>query len=158
MDFKYLIILFLFLCNLTYAQKYVFIDKDARIVKHEKGIVKFLNRHQNQLDSNFIDEITIKKRLEIYDRNGNDILLIKFESLADHVDEYYGLIINNDAFLFHSIDDKEFIRFCEMIKDPKIIDLIKHYLIEYPADEYHGHQFIIEKNTDTDTVRRKHRP
>ncbi|WP_316823042.1 hypothetical protein [Pedobacter gandavensis] len=138
---KYIFVFLLLSGNLAFAQKGYYVDKDHRILKFQKEIIKFLIQ-EKQISveklpikvADYSGKIFINKCVDIFRGKANNILLIQFGSLADHTDKYWGLLSNKKEFLFYDMADPEFLKLIK-INDPVIVATITAYIKESTLDQ-----------------------
>ncbi|RTZ06097.1 hypothetical protein EKM05_12665 [Flavobacterium sp. GSP27] len=122
-----LIINLLFFVSSIYGQKGFYVDKDYRIEKYQKEIIKVLIDGQ-WLEKKEKGEIIIKnysgsmgviKCIEVFpiQLEKNNVLLVRFYSLGSHALNYWGILEKDCNYLFY-YDEKD---------KSKIEDYLKKY-------------------------------
>jgi len=134
-------IICLFFSTPAYAQKGQYVEKDYRILKYEKGIIQLLIKEKQipEIGSPFKIEdyeqkLFVKKCLEIYLDKPNNILLVRFGSLSDHNDKYWGVLSHKKAFLFYGTSDKDFLALKKLYA-PRTVALISFYIKQITTEE-----------------------
>ena len=132
----FLFLIFYFSLSVAFCQKGYYISKDYRIKKYEKEIVRILIT-DNQLPDNqpfkldyYQGRIFIQKCLEIFPTSGlNGILIIKFGSLGDHSNRYFGILNDHEKLLMpYKFDDDNlttFLKHCDSKTRAIIINYIQ---------------------------------
>lgn len=100
-----------FFMSILYGQKVNYIDKDYRIKKYQKEMIKYLIEHNqfgtkknNVIKINeYAGKIGIIKVMEIFpiSPEKNNILLVRFFSLSSHASNYWGILEENSNYLFY---------------------------------------------------------
>lgn len=134
-------IICLFFSTRVYAQKGQYVEKDYRILKYEKGIVQLLIKEKQITETgspfkieDYEQKLFVKKCLEIYLGNSSDILLVRFGSLSDHNDKYWGVLSSQKAFLFYGTNDKDFLAL-KKVGAPRTVALISFYIKQITNEE-----------------------
>lgn len=96
---RILLLLLMYMVSLFGYSQGFYIDKDVRIHNIQKDVVGFLIK-QKEIDSvkkrpydapEYLGSIYIAKQMDFYSRCDN-VLLIRFGSLGDHANSYWGVI------------------------------------------------------------------
>ncbi len=138
---KYFFVAFMLFTNIACAQKGYYVDKDYRILKYQSEIINFLIQ-EKQIPTekgsikaaDYTGKIFVKKCLDVYRSNANNILLIQFGSLADHADRYWGLLSSESKFFFYKIDDPEFLKLIKA-NDPLTVTTVAAYIKQDTLDQ-----------------------
>ena len=119
--------IFFFVCITAYSQEGYYVDKDYRIKKYQKEMIKFLveNKWLSKKEKseiivgNYSGNMGITKCIEVFPikPEKNSVLLVRFYSLGSHAVNYWGLLEKDNKFFFY-YDDKNL---------SKIEDYLKKY-------------------------------
>ncbi len=92
---KFIFILIFILPITLYAQSGYYISKDRRVDRTKDDIIRFLVEKKELSGatslSSYYPKVYINKELE-FTNNCNNALIVKFGSLGDHAQEYWGVI------------------------------------------------------------------
>lgn len=93
--------------RIAFGQTGYYVSKDYRIKKHQKSIVEFLivnkqftiNKTPFQV-RNYEGKMFVSKEIELFHQN---ILVVRFGSLGDHADQYWG-VLTKDTYILMDIE------------------------------------------------------
>jgi hypothetical protein len=104
------IFIFLFIST-SYGQKGFYVDKDYRIKKYQSDMIKFLIDDKwlekkeigEIIISNYSGSLGVSKCIEIFpvEPQKTKVLLVRFYSLGSHALNYWGLLEDDNKFLFY---------------------------------------------------------
>lgn len=153
-----LIINLLFFVSSIYGQKGFYVDKDYRIEKYQKEIIKVLIDGQwlekkekgEIIIKNYSGSIGVTKCIEVFpiQPEKNNVLLVRFYSLGSHALNYWGILEKDSNYLFY-YDEKDKSKIEDYLKkyDVKtqkiLLDYVKIYT-DWDEPNSHNPQLINE--------------
>lgn len=134
--------LLFFLISCGYCQEGHYVDKDYRIKKYQKEMIKVLIDNKwfekrekgDVIIKNYSGDMGVTKCIEVFsiEPQNNNILLVRFYSLGTHAINYWGFIAKNCSYFFY-YDNKNKTKIEEYMKkyDEKtqkiLLDYVKIY-------------------------------
>lgn len=130
----FLILSFSILSVNSFGQVGFNVAKDSRIEKFQRDIVQYLldqkqlfgNRNPSKIEDLY-PLLLVRKEMELFSEDGSQkILLIRFSTLSDHGDEFWGVLMEKEKNFFYNNKDPGYIKISKEI-DKKSFYLIKVY-------------------------------
>lgn len=149
------IFIFLFV-TVIYSQEGAYVDKDYRIKKYQKEMIKILIDNQwlekkekgEIIIKNYTGNMGVTKCIEVFPINlkKNKVLLVRFYAFGSGAESYWGILEKDSKLLFY-YDEKYLSKMNDYMKkydvntQKIILDYVKNY-IEWAGPNLHNPQII----------------
>ncbi len=159
-----LILIFSFLISspVLYSQNRLKVDKDYRIKKYQKEMIQFLidhnqfgvkNEKENSLIKQYSNAVGITKCIEVFQTESNkNILLVRFYSFGSGADNFWGILENDNRYLFYYnekviSETSDYLKKYDVKTQKTLLDYLKIYT-DWNGPNFHSPQIIEEGSTN----------